>query len=101
MIAPIRMPRKISTRMIESSTGVLCASVSAKPEKLSIGVAGGQRRRDPVRLDVGVEPDEDRGEADEAVEARDQLGHLGHLHPADATKAPTAPPMITIGASSQ
>ena len=32
-------------------------------------------------LDVGVEADEDRREADEAVEAGDELGHLGHLHP--------------------
>ena len=50
--------------------------------KPSGGTPSGQRRRDAVRLDVGVEADEDRGEADEAVEAGDQLGHLGHLHPA-------------------
>ncbi len=46
---------------------------------------GGSRRdgrRGAAGLDVGVEADENRREADEAVEARDQFGHLGHLHAA-------------------
>jgi hypothetical protein len=32
-------------------------------------------------LDMGVEADENGGEADQAVHDRNKLGHLGHLHP--------------------
>ena len=38
--------------------------------------------RDPGRLHVGVEADEDGRETDEAVEAGNEFRHLGHLHTA-------------------
>ncbi len=48
---------------------------------------------DVLQHDLGVEPDEHRGEADEAVERGDELRHLGHLHPAgdDVARAAADP----------
>ncbi len=57
-----------------------------------LGAVDAQQRRGEARrdgfdqrarldLEVAVPAHQDRGEADEAVEQRDQLGHAGHRHP--------------------
>ena len=94
-MAPIRMPRKISTCMIGARSR-LVRQRRAKPVKRS--ARRRQRRCDAVRLDVGVKPMKHRREADEAVHSPRPARASASSARARATKAPIAPPMITIGA---
>ena len=99
-MAPIRMPRKISTRMIESSVGVLCASVSAKPENESIGAPEARAAATRCASTSAFSPMKTAARPTRLWKPATSSG-IWVICTRLATKAPTAPPMITIGASSQ
>jgi hypothetical protein len=61
------------------------------PEEDLDVVDRGQRTRQALGAEVGVEPDEHGRQADEAVQHRDQLGHLGHLDDARPPQADAGP----------
>ena len=82
VIAPITMPRKTSD-LQNSDLGRVFL-----PELLAEGGETGLLKcharlahlSDRVQHDVGVQPDEDRRQADKGVKRRHQLRHFRHLH---------------------
>ena len=86
--------------MIESSTGVLCASVSAKPEKLSIGAPAATAAATRCASTSALSPMKTAARPTRLWKPATSSG-ICVICTREATKAPTAPPMITIGASSQ
>jgi hypothetical protein len=77
--APMKIPRKVSTRRMLTLDPGFVRDDGREP------VQSRARRfvhaHHPYHLDMGVEADEHRREADKAVHRRHQLRHLGHLHP--------------------
>ena len=86
--------------MIASSAGVLCASVSAKPEKVFIGAPAAIASATRCASMSAFSPMKTAASPTRLWKPATSSG-ICVICTREATKAPTAPPMITIGASSQ